>query len=308
MTNSLEYTTVDRVFSMLSRDIRNTKIDEEDIIEWLGLALGFMKIPQAQEERVQILKVKNYHSELPSYLQNILQIAKYNEAINTFSPPKEENNTIKENTCIDCEDIFNLGTVEDEIYFGTLEYNYHAWHTSNYKNKFTPVRLSNHIFFKNIVCKEKDYDSIYQLGGSCPMEEYTIVGTENKRLRFSFENGLIAISYLRTPIDDETGYPLIPDETNCLHALEYFIKWKIAERNAWEGREGWLNKADRAEKLWLKYLKQFNNFMKLPKTVDELQNLLEQSYYLIPNHKKYYGYFGSLGKSEIRNFNLTNYR
>ena len=36
--------------------------------------------------------------------------------------------------------------------------------------------------------------------------------------------------------------------------------------------------------------------------------LLEQTHQLIPNHKKYYGFFGKLGRPEGRKFNDPDFR
>lgn len=179
-----------------------------------------------------------------------------------------------------------------------LKWSYGTWVSSKYyKANYTPIRLATSTFFNSIVCKEKDRF----LYGSC-VDEYTIVGTTEKKLRFSFKEGQIALSFLKNSVDEETGYPLIPDQISYITAITYYIKWKIAEENDWSGRDGWASKSERAEAKWLKYCRQAKNYMKMPKTLDEYQNLLEQTHYLIPDHRKYYGYFGNLGKAEHRNF------
>ena len=129
----------------------------------------------------------------------------------------------------------------------------------------------------------------------------------DKLLRFNFIEGQVAVSYLRNTVDS-SGYPLIPDNISYITAIVYYIKWKIAEMYEWAGRDGWAAKAEKAEARWGKYAKQAKNFMKMPKTLDQYQNLLEQTHYLIPNHKRYYEYFGNLSKSQPRNFNRFNKR
>ena len=45
----------------------------------------------------------------------------------------------------------------------------------------------------------------------------------------------------------------------------------------------------------------------MPTGVDQYQNIMEQSMYMIPRFKKYYGFFGSLGREENKAFNNSNY-
>ena len=139
-------------------------------------------------------------------------------------------------------------------------------------------------------------------------DEYTIV---QDQLRFNFQTGFIALAYIRQMIDNETGYPMIPDDESARTAITYYLGWKIKEMEAWNHREGAMQLAQIAEQHWLKYIKQFKNKAKMPTGVDQYQNLMEQSNYLIPNHNRYYGFFGKLGTAENRTFNgprkITNY-
>ena len=94
----------------------------------------------------------------------------------------------------------------------------------------------------------------------------------------------------------ETGYPVIPDEIEFITAITYYIKWKMAERLRWSGREGFNLEAQDAEQKWMKYMRMALNKMKMPKGIDQHQNMLEQTFYLIPNHRKYYGFFGKIDR------------
>ena len=76
------------------------------------------------------------------------------------------------------------------------------------------------------------------------------------------------------------------------------MEWK-----SWNNREGAAGLVQDYERKWLKYARQAKNFMKMPKGIDQHQNLLEQSHKLIPRKRTYYGYFGSLGRLENRTFN-----
>jgi hypothetical protein len=304
----LNYTTMDRIFSKIHRDLKGTTINETDVIEWVGEALEFLKVPQILVQDVTFLKVVDYHSVMPANLHLITQIARDNEydpnnACTCETTPgaiedeDEETAEIPETSDPCCECAANC-----PAQFLDLSWTYEVWTShAEFINHFTPVRLSTHTFFNSIVCKEKDMTPY----ASCK-DEYTIVGETEKRLRYNFINGMVAISYLRNAFDPETGYPLIPDNISYITAIVYFIKWKIAEMYDWAGREGWGVKAEKAEVKWLKYVGQAKSFMKMPKTLDQYQNLLEQSHHLLPNHRKYYNYFGTLGEQEVRNYNRDN--
>jgi len=188
-----------------------------------------------------------------------------------------------------------IGPYERAYYrpYFDLQWEYSLWTDSSlYHREFIPVRLSNHTFFNSLVCRENDR-GLYR--GDVPPYEYTIVGTVSKKLRFNFKEGLVALSYLRSVIDAETGYPLIPDNESYMAAITYYIKWKIAEWYQWNGREGFNAvqglTAD-LERKWLKYAKQAKNYMKMPKGLDMHQNLMEQTYSL-PSLYRYNNFFGN---------------
>jgi hypothetical protein len=69
-------TTIDRVLSKLRRDLRNTQLNEGDVIEWIGDALEQLKVEAVQEEALAFFEVKNYHAELPENFNMVIQIAR----------------------------------------------------------------------------------------------------------------------------------------------------------------------------------------------------------------------------------------
>jgi hypothetical protein len=298
--SKINYVSIDRIFSKINRDIKGTDTNETDVIEWIGEALEFLKVPQVLVEDVALLKVVNYHTTMPENLHMITQIARNGE----FNPNAPCTCTascdcVEEEEVVDpCAEVVACG---DTPITSSLDWTYSVWTSSpNYLRNYTPVRLATGTFFNSIVCKEKD-ESLYL---TCT-DEYTIVGEMDKRLRYNFIEGQVAVSYLRNTVD-ESGYPLIPDNISYITAIVYYIKWKIAEWYEWSGREGWGGKAEKAEARWIKYVRQGKNWMKMPKTLDQHQNLLELTHNLVPNHKRYYEYFGNVSKKQTRNFNNFN--
>lgn len=289
----MEYTTVNTIIAKAYRDFRGTDLNESDAIEWIGEALEFLKVPQIQEQAVAFIEVENHEANVPRGLQMVIQIARNNEW--TEETAEEEvipAETVEEVTAESCDT-----PIAYQPYFD-MQWQYVNWISCGlYRERYTPVRLANHTFFNTLVCKEK---SPYENYGE---DEYTIVGLTDKKFRFSFETGQIALAYIKNAIDEVTGYPMIPDNVSYTTAITYYIKWKMAERLTWHGREGFARLAQDSERLWLKYARQAKNYMKMPKSLDDFQDLLEQSHYLIPRHRMYYGYFGNLGKEENRRFN-----
>lgn len=311
--SGLTYTSINTVLAKVNRELRGTDINETDVIEWIGESLDFMKVNGSQEEALAFIEVKDYHAIIPDGFQMVLQIAKHNNWVKQDKDKCSIKNTVdclcneplpvvdecgckhKQPVITDCQGKI-IGDYDIAYYrpFFDLAWEFYPWTMSRtYRNDYTPVRLANHTLFNSLVCKEKD-QSIYT-GNE---DEYTIVGTEEKKLRFSFKEGYIALAYLRSAIDAETGYPLIPDNISCITAATYYVKWKIAEWYAWNGREGYSKLAADSMTLWNKYAKQTTNYIKMPKTLDDYQDLLEQSHYLVPRHKKYYHFFGKLKRYE----------
>lgn len=322
----MQYVSIDRVLGKFHRETSKEGVSETDLIEYVGEALDFLNVADSQEEAVAFLEVKDYQVQLPMYLNTILQVARDN----SFVAPEEDSTDCSPqsflekygeccgeeqiNNPLDCVITDCQGKILNKEYdiayyrpYYDLKWLYQFWcDSAYYKQNFTPVRLANHTFFNSIVAKEK-CDIPYSntdLSG----DEYSIVGTTEKYLRFSFKEGRVAVAYLRTAIDINTSLPLIPDNISYLTAITYYIKWKLEEVDFDDNREGSGGKMQYYEKHWLKYCRQAKNFAKMPKTIDQFQNLLEQSHYLIPRHRRYYGFFGNLGREENRLFNDPEYR
>jgi hypothetical protein len=130
-------------------------------------------------------------------------------------------------------------------------------------------------------------------------DEYTV---EGDRMKFSFREGFIVMPYIRQKVEPGTGYPMIPDDAYAIAAITYYIIWKINERECWSHREGACQLAQMANAKWDNYILKFKNKAKMPSGIDDYQDLMEQSMYMIPNLKRYYGFFGKLNTSENRTF------
>lgn len=306
------------ILAKFDRDFKGLNISELDAIEWIGEALGFMKIVSASEHAISFYEVKNYQCDIPFGMHYITQIARNNDWSSVDTTESCLFDTIglltdEECDCVNCECSQLSETIMENcqgrlscdaepVYyrpFFDLQYEYFDWLNSKARtSKYTLVTLSNHTFFNTLVCKEEGFEDLYNQ--ECRGDEYTIAGNQ---LRFSFESGFIAVAHTRTMLDEETGYPMIPDDESARAAITYYLGWKFKEQECWNHREGACQLADRAEERWLKYVKQFKNKAKMPTGIDEHYNLMQQGRYLIPPQKRVYGFFGNLGKAEDRTFN-----
>ena len=305
--SNIQYTSIDRILARVSRDLRGSDLNESDLIEWAGEASEFLTVAGSQEQALAFLEVKDHHAIIPNGFKMVLQIARDTKWTKiekeNCSVPKDivrELSCDEENSCgprvpvlTDCQGNL-IGEYEVAYYrpFFDLKWEFQPWVGSTfYRERFMPVKLANNTLFNSVVCKEKDmqiYNSV--------TDEYNIVGTVDRKLRFSFKEGYVALAYLRAATDEKTGYPLIVDNISYISAVTYYIKWKIAEWFDWNGREGFGIKAEKAQVNWNHYCKQYTNFEKMPKTLDDYQYLLEHSHYRIPDFKKHSNFFGNINR------------
>lgn len=296
----LKFTSIDRVLAKVYRDLK-TDINESDAIEWIGEALDFLKVFPVMEQAVTFLKVENHEARLPNCLRFIYQVARNinwtstDQAVeeitsSTESETESDPCTTEEGVPLNCQSGLTAGSYDYAYYRPVFDlvWEYELWRNSlMYKQNFVPLRLSDHTFFNTVVASDERYSGLYDAAG----EEYTIVGSTERKLRFSFEEGYVAISYLRDRLDSETGYPLIPDDVSFITAITYYVKWKLAEWYEWIGRQGAPNLAQDAERKWLKYARQAKNRAKRPETLDEYYNLMRQTYQITPLFSQYENYF-----------------
>lgn len=304
------YVSIDRIFNKVSRDLGEGNIKEADIIEWTGEALEFIGAVNRYEEAVAFIDVTNHQCELPKGLHAIIQVARNTrwspqnkdmfcpQQVSTALQTEQESETVNF-VPLDCEGK-PITDYEVAYYrpFFNLQYEYFDWRKSNlYSSCYQPVRLSNHSFFNSLVCKEGNSEELY----NTIRDEYTVI--KGQYLRFSFPEGQIALAYLKQMVDEETGFPLIPDHISYTTAIVKYLTLKITERQFYAGREGSQTKVQKAEQDWHWYCKQAGNVDAMIHGEDEHQNYLEQRSYILPRQNRYYGFFGKLSHPEGRKFN-----
>jgi len=199
--------------------------------------------------------------------------------------------------CIDCNGVpYNEYSVAYYRPFTDHQFEYYGWMGRPiYQRMYEPVRLTNHSFFHTLTCQETDYDNIYN---NCNWE-YTV--REGKYLKFNFERGMVALSYLRS-ITDEKGYPMIPDDYTFLTAITAYITLRHMKRKMYtEAKRENITMAQSAQADWDKYVRMAVNKALSPQGIDEYENLKDQRLYLIPRRNAYQNFFGNLNRKEIKN-------
>ena len=308
------YTTVNRIFSKLSRDLGIDDFSEKDAIEQAGEALEAIDAVTMLEECVEFIEVKNHSILLPKFTNSIIQIAEHNGDYSDTTPSTiveslcEQSGSLPNECGCDVEtskyipvDASGHPIFDEDVYEWQPNINVQAeyinWSSCElYKNTWTPVRLADHTFFNSVVCKEPDSDKLYSNSRS----EYTIVG--DSTVRFSFQTGYVAVSYNRQKLD-ENMHPMIPDHFAYVTAVTKYITFMMMQRMWYMGREGYEKRMNKAEADWQWYCKQAGNRGLMPKGIDQYQNMLDQSQYMLPRMFRYNQFFKDLGRPEDRNFN-----
>lgn len=301
MGMNYSYVSIDRIFSKYIRE-GGTEFEEGDVVEWVGEALEFIGAIKYYEEAIHFADVKNHQCELPKWLHSIIQIAR-----NTCTDSLAKNSICDSDVAQSIsEEIFTLFTTsknslvlnDEEIpyykSFFDLKCGFNTWCGSGlYNNCYAPVRLATNTLFNSLVCNTScnNYSN----------NEYKII--KGKTIRFSFKEGSVAIPYTRQVVDDETGYPLVPDNISYTTAITWYIKLKIAEKDFENGRAGAEGRMNNADIKWQWYCGQASNVDKMPYGIDQYQNLLDQRSYILPRNNRYFGFFGNLAKPENRIWN-----
>lgn len=309
--NNFKYTSINRILDKLRRDLGIDDLSETDVIEWSGEALEAIDAVTQFEDALAFIEVKNHTCCLPNGSYHIHQIARNNcfkgfqddplcaTTILETLTEEEEGPTINP-VPIDCN-----GTPLQEYelayyrpYFD-LQSEFGGFQSSTlYSTCFTPIRLASHTFFAGV---NAEIDNKADLYSPANHDEYQVIA-KGSALRFSFEEGSIALSYTRAVVDDD-GYPMIPDHYSYITAVTKYVTMKVMEFRFYRNERGSDSRLAKAEADWQWYCKQAGNLALMPRGEDDFQDILEQRLHLFPKLNRYYGFFGHMNKAEGRKFN-----
>lgn len=160
--------------------------------------------------------------------------------------------------------------------------------------EMTQVRLNN--------CSKRTFryttDSFHMSDNKATCGDLTYKIQGNCIFTFPLEKGQIEIAYQAMPVDDE-GYPLIPDNSAYVRALESYIKkeWFIILFD-----QGKLNRQvlSKAEQDYSFYVGQAQNEIIMP-TIDQMQAISNMWNTLLPRDEHRHGFIDNGTQSHIIN-------
>ena len=309
--SAINYCNIEVALDRIHTNLGFDNMQESDLIEWIGTALDNMLAPGDMGNRVALIEVRDHQCMIPDDVKSIIQIAKNNcydnptQIVEDDLPEAEETlnkYVVKFPKILDCKGNV-LGNYKLAYYTErerTHLDDFNIWTGSPINQRcFTPVRLSNHSFFNSLVCKENNWEDLYNECG----DEYTI---EAPYLVFSFREGSIALSYNKLKVDDN-GLPLIPDHKVYMDALVAYVRYMMTYKMYDQGTRP-LQALVKAEQDWQWYIGQARTHSLSLKSVDERENMKNQRGYLLPRQNSYFGFFGRNNKPENRIYHRSHYR
>lgn len=278
----MNFLNIKTLLAKISRKVKN--LNEIDAIEDAMEALSYLSTPEMEVDKVVFKDVKNYSTELPNDFSQMIQVVKDTKS----STVKDSFCTTDqiEDTCLLDSDVCSCGddicSCDGDgaplISFDPLsnaiimDYRLYVNVRDKVKGRFVPIRLSSAKFFGN--------NEIYKNGNREFGVQYEYKEVAGKRLLFSFKEGVVGISY-RAILTDEEGIPLIPDLPEVVNAVSYYVLWQLAERNLWAGRDGYDRLTQYSDSKWQHYSAQAIAALKMPKNIDELQNIVDNYKHII---------------------------
>lgn len=248
-------------------------VSEIDFLEWASQGFRKFKCKQLYEQTTAFIKVVNHMAKLPTGVKIIEQIFYKSDFLEA--------------------DVDNILTYSSDSPDFIITKEYTAFLQSSYYNEhWLPLRLTSSSFHNQVVIQDSP-----NYRARCE-EEYSI--NKNNCVITSFDNGYLAVSYLRFPMQD--GEFLIPDDVDILVALKNYVLMRM-----WEKRMNF--KEEGAERMFDKYLRLWEitkaatvgNIMLF--SIDELENYKQQALRLGSHTNTYYQGFGNLSQGENINFN-----
>lgn len=194
---------------------REHNVLEDMVMEFAIRGMEFMSTYKTYERAVCILHVENNTAKYPLGMlgiEGVLYTRKHlgPEDIHVILTADVESKHVdynKEHRLIDDDITFKLAPFR-QLQFGDN----HGW-------QHLPISVN--AFDRSILCAPEP------AGLSCG--DWWMPDNPNNRIITSFENGMIAVAYLRYPQDDEGNF-LIPDNPIVHEALESYVFYKIYQR------------------------------------------------------------------------------
>lgn len=251
----------------------------DDAIEWIGEALEHIGSAPQLEKKTCVISLKNHKAALPNDLYYINQVA-FNQTSEGAIIENQMDSLLDK-----LDDIINGGLATG---YTVNEINARVHVLENQlinSSGLTVLTKCTTNFPENVDCPDCINDN------NVVQQCYYI---EADKIKTSFNEGRVCLSYMAFPIDDEC-YPLVPDDISFKEAMFWYVykKMLLGNMNPSVNGIGY----EYADMQWKYYCTQARNNANYP-DIDQYESFLDQWVRLIPNINRHSEGFGNLNLRE----------
>lgn len=251
----------------------------DDAIEWIGEALEHIGSAPQLEKKTCVVSLKNYKAALPNDLYYINQVA-----LNQTSEGAVIENQM--DSLIDKLDNIVNGGLATGSTVNEINSRLHVLENQLLNSSgLTVLTKCTTNFPDNVDCPDCINDN------NVVQQCYYI---EADKIKTSFNEGRVCLSYMAFPIDDEC-YPMVPDDISFKEAMFWYVykKMLLGNMNPSVNGIGY----EYADMQWKYYCTQARNNANYP-DIDQYESFLDQWVRLIPNINRHSEGFGNLNLRE----------
>ena len=266
-------------------------LDESEVLEDLVMEFAIrgmehLSTYQTYEKAVCVLPIQNSQASYPhgmygihSVMGNCNLINKDVQYVTTTTTIQPE--AIDRNGIITIRKSQTPTVIHKILDFNSVNFIHSGWQY---------LSISNNSWDKSIICKNS-----INLSSNC--DNWFIPDNANNRFIVSFDNGYIAVSYLRFP-QNEDGEFLIVDNPLVTEALEAYVFSKIYQRKWHQSIQGSQNKYEHYLNKWQQLSVAATNELLLPSLPEYVNMAKDNTFFKDYSPNKIYGGYGH----EVTNF------
>ena len=288
--SNIPFISIKSVLYELSRLIPEQYWNETDFQEWATKGLRRIRIHNKYEPKVCYLAVEQHKVVLPTDLKHLNQVwYKWNATTEDITELQRIMNldSVEWNPAINhMEDPTGLPTRALEAISGE-SINWRVMHSST--NSFLPAINCTPAFFPDMPTPS----TIYPYDYNCPYE-YSV--SFDGILTTTLSEGVIAVAYLRYPVED-SGDVLIPDNETLKEALVNYCLWMYFMKRDIIGEPNADKKAIQYKQMFGHMATKASAELEEP-TLGILENIKNMTQRLVPRANQFNSMFSKLSNQE----------
>lgn len=284
MSSNIPYISIKSILYDISLTVEEQYWNESKMLEWANKGLRKINTNARFESAVCVVAIEEHTANMPSDMKYLTQIA-YKKHLDA----------------IDIEYFQEIMNLKDLPWNAALQHMHYplglpakaAEVFTHSHRKWVPMRKSNNTFALSVLCANKIPE--------CPNCEFEYNITPSGNLISDLKNGLIMVSYLRNPVNED-GDALIPNDEDLKDALFHYCMYRYWMVKRTMKEEGSRQERDyhlqRYEILKAKAAGKLNS-----PSIDELENIKDMTNKLYSRGYRYDSFFGNLNNRESEQFN-----